>query len=254
MPGTILVREALSRAAVLLNDASPVLFNRFPQASLIGYLNDAGLAIVKFLPSAGSCQCAIKLRPGSAQSIETIAPADAQPTPPAPIKGLTLLRVVCNMGSDGVTEGRAVRLVDQRTLDAVSPDWRLAANAKATVTSVCFDPQVPREFAVTPPVPATGSVWVRAMFVAQPVKLTAASYLADAVTVIPLPDEHIDDLVNYIVARANMIDSEWADANKAAFFSGLFLNSLNGKVASASGSNPNLKKLPFAPQPLGAAA
>jgi hypothetical protein len=71
---------------------------------------------------------------------------------------------------------------------------------------------------------------------------------------IQVRDEFIDDLVNYVVARANMKDAEWADANKAQFFQSMFLGSLNAKVAAITGSNPNLKRLPFAPEPIGAAS
>ena len=69
-----------------------------------------------------------------------------------------------------------------------------------------------------------------------------------------IADEHSDDLVNYIVARANMKDTEWSDGNKAMAFAKLFTDSINGLVTARTGSNPNLKRLPFAPEPMGAAS
>ena len=68
-----------------------------------------------------------------------------------------------------------------------------------------------------------------------------------------MSDEYIDDLVNYIVARANMKPVEWADGNKAAYFTSLFTGSLNAKVVAVTGNNPNLTRLPFAPEPVGRA-
>ena len=51
-----------------------------------------------------------------------------------------------------------------------------------------------------------------------------------------------------------MKDAEWADGNKATYFANLFLGSLNAKVQVLTGTNPNLKRLPMAPEPIGAAA
>jgi hypothetical protein len=44
------------------------------------------------------------------------------------------------------------------------------------------------------------------------------------------------------------------DDGRAGSFVSLFVNSLNAKVEVATGHNPNLKRLPLAPQPLGAAS
>ena len=53
MPGTILVREALRRVSKLLQDISPQ-FIKYPEQEAVDALNDAHLAIAKFLPSAAS--------------------------------------------------------------------------------------------------------------------------------------------------------------------------------------------------------
>lgn len=262
MAGTILVREALRRASFLLSDLTPAQFQRWGQRECVDFLNDAALAIVKFLPTAGSRLDAVKLKPGTRQSIETIAAADCKPgdglAPAGPILGLNFLHATRNMGADGQTPGRAVRIVDRKMLDAQDPDWHLASRAKTVVSSIAYDPLLPRYFSVTPPVHATTPVWLEFAYNAQPIKVPNAGgedYTATGTggPVIPLADEHIDDLVNYLVARSNMNDSEWADANKATFFANLFLTSLNGKVAAVTGTNPNIKRLPFAPQSIGGA-
>jgi hypothetical protein len=266
MAGTILVRECLRRASKLLGDISPQ-FQRHPEQELVDFLNDAALAIVKFLPSSASRVDAIKLKPGTRQSIETIAAIDCKPgdgsTPAAPVLGMTVLGgAMRNMGADGATPGRVIRITDRKILDAQDPDWHLAARAGTVVKSMMFDPLTPRYFYVTPPVHASTAVWIELPYNAQPVKVPntgtpgSEAYLADggSTVVIPISDEYIDDLTNYVVARANMKETEWADANKATYFAGLFLNSLNGKVTALTGTNPNLKRLPFAPEPVGAAS
>lgn len=256
MSGTILVREALRRVSVLLQDISPQ-FVKYPESQAVDALNDAHLAIAKFLPSAAARYDDIKLKPGTRQTIETIAPADCKPgngtTPTQPIKGVGFLGLTHNMGSDGLVAGSVIRLIDAEMLDAADPDWRSMARAATAVKCAMFDPVMPLYFDVYPPVHATTPVWVAAKFNAQPLRipntgtpgggeLYAASGTSTAT--IEVRDEFIDDLVNYVVARANMKDAEWADGNKATYFTNLFLGSLNAKVQAMTGTNPNIKMLP----------
>lgn len=265
MPGTILVREALRRVSKLLQDISPQ-FVKYPEQEAVDALNDAHLAIAKFLPLASSRVDAVKLVPGTQQSIEAIAAVNCKPgdgsTPAAPIYGISLLGVRRNMGADGVTPGRAIRSIDLEAMEAQDADWNLAAKAKTAIQVYSYDPLTPLYFSVSPPVHASTPVWVTLAYNAQPVRIPntgtpgAELYLADGASTatIQIRDEFIDDLVNYVVARANMKDAEWADGNKATFFANLFLGSLNAKVQVATGTNPNLKRLPMAPEPIGAAA
>jgi hypothetical protein len=265
MPGTILVREALRRVSKLLQDISPQ-FVKYPEQEAVDALNDAHLAIAKFLPLASSRVDAVRLVPGTQQSIEAIPQANCKPgdgsTPAATIYGVSLLGVRRNMGADGLTPGRVVRVVDQEVLDAQDADWHLAARAKTAVQVYTYDPLTPLYFSVSPPVHASTQVWVTLAYNAQPIRIpntgTPGSelYLADGASTatIQIRDEFIDDLVNYVVARANMKDAEWADGNKATYFANLFLGSLNAKVQVATGTNPNLKRLPMAPEPIGAAS
>ena len=74
-------------------------------------------------------------------------------------------------------------------------------------------------------------------------------------TKISVNDEHIDDLVNYVVARAYMNNANFAgNDNKAAQFVAQFTSSLNAKVIALTGNNPNLQRLPLAPEPIAAAS
>ena len=265
MPGTILVRECLRRVSKLLHDISPQ-FVLYPEQEAVDSLNDAHLAIAKFLPSSASRNDVVKLRPGTLQTIETIQAADCKPgdgsTPNQPIYGVSLIGVTRNMGADGLTPGRVIRLIDRRKLDDQDPDWHLAARAKTVVQCITFDPLLPLYFSVTPPVHASTAVWVQASYNAQPLRIPNTGtpsnelYLADGASTetIKVRDEFIDELVFYTAARAHMKDAEWADGNKATYFTNLWLASMNAKVAAVTGSNPNLKRLPFAPEPIGAAA
>ncbi|HWH83243.1 MAG TPA: DUF6682 family protein [Burkholderiaceae bacterium] len=260
MVATVLVREVLARASALLQDTVPQ-FARQPEAEMVDWLNDAQVAITKFLPAACSRIDAIKLKPGTRQSIETIDAIECIPgdgsTPAAAVHGTQLLDVLRNMGADGATPGKAIRLTERTVLDSQSPLWHTLTGA--AVSSFMYDPRTPRYFYVTPGV--VGAMWVEIAFTAQPIKIPAGGapgaeiYGAggsSAVT-ISVADEFADDLTDYIVARTNMRETEWADATKATAFAQRFMNSLNAKVTALTGNNPNLKQLPFAPDPIGRA-
>jgi hypothetical protein len=260
---TITVKEALWRAGVILQDVSPQ-FVRHPESELVTWLDDAQLALFKFLPSSGSRVDVIKLKPGTRQSIESIAAADCKPgdgsTPAAAILGLQLLDLVRNMGADGLTPGKSIRPVPRQIMDDQTPTWHQILGP--VVTQFTYDPSTPRYFYVSPGVPAATSVWVEAAYTAQPARIPntgaagAELYKFDGASTVKLSvaDEFIEDVVNYTVARAYMKNAQYAgNDGKAGTFASLFLNSLNAKVAAQTGSNPNLKFLPFAPEPLGTA-
>lgn len=257
MARTVLVREVLSRASALLVDASPQ-FTRFPETDLVHWLDDAQLALAKYLPVSCSRVESIRLVPGTLQSIETVPEAmrlgDGGDVD-GPAHGIQLLSIHCNMGTNGSTPGRAVRTIARDLLDSLNPMWH--QDRGTAVKEFMYDPQTPLAFHVSPGVHPTTPVWVRISWCVQPARIpnTGDLYASDGDSdlAIGVHDEYAEDLVNYIVARANMCDSEWANPAKAAAFAGLFLQALNGKAAVLTGHNPNLSRLPFAPEPMGAA-
>jgi hypothetical protein len=263
MAATVLVREVLRRVSILLNDSQDQ-FSSWPETDLVRWLDDAQLATVSFLPLAGSAVYAMRLERGvTLQSIERLIPARvktaAGATPAADVLGMKLLEVVNNMGADGETPGDAIRIIDSERLDTRTPNWRTVRGTK--VRSYTFDPQVPMHFEVTPAPPADSDLWVRIKMVAQPAKIPNTGtpgnelYRWDSgnTTPISVHDEHLDLLVNYVVARANLEAVEWASPTKAADFTNRWAQDMNTKVQVATGYNPNLSRLPFAPQPLAAA-
>ena len=261
MGATITVREVIKQASVLLQDTVPQ-FSRQPEAEMVDWLNEGQLFIASMLPLASSGIYSIKLAAGSLQSIEAIPAADVIPadgsTLSAPLYGTQVLRLICNMGASGTAAGAPIRLVPIEVKDSQNPTWRSVA--KAYVDEYCYDPSTPKQFENSPAV--TGTVWVRAALNVQPIRVpntgTPGSELYAAsgsnATKISLADEYAQMLVNLIVARSNMRETEWADRNKADYFSSLVLGQLNAKVAAITGNNPNLRTLPFAPQPVGQAA
>ena len=256
MASTALVKEVVWRIAVLLQDTAPQ-FQRWPEREVIHWLNDAQVAITKYLPLACSRVDAVKLATGTRQSIGTIPALSCKPgdgsTPSAPIYGTQLLGPRRNMGADGMTPGKAIRVVERDVLDSQDPDWHTRTGA--AVNSVIYDPQTPRYFYVTPGV--TGNVWIEIAYTAAPAAIanTAAAgseaYLVggSSTVTISIDDEFVDDLCDYVVARANLKDVTYAEPAKAQAHTQKFLASLNAKVSAVTGNNPNLTILPGVTQP-----
>lgn len=250
MASTILVRDAIARICVHLQDNAPQ-FSHWPQRELIDWLNDAATSICKFLPMACSRVDAVKLKTGTLQSIATILQADCIPGDGSPVTqpvhGVQFLSPRRNMGANGSTPGKAIRVVDRAIKDSQTPDWHTATGAQ--VREVVFDAATPKHFYVSPGVPATGAVWVEISYTAAPPKIPNLgtedySESGQSAAVIPVDDEFIDDVVNYVVARANMKDVEFASTARMAAHQGMFLASLNAKVSAVTGNNPNLTVLP----------
>lgn len=259
MAASILVRDILFRASSQLLDIAPQ-FQRWTERELVDWLNDAQRVIAKFMPQSCSRVDAVRMKPGTRQSIANILSAELIPgdgSAARNISGIALLDVVRNMGSDGLTPGRIVRRVDRETLDASNPDWH-TATAKTPLREYAIDPRTPLVFFVSPPVPAAGSWWLELSYMANPAEIAnpgnAYGYTGNSTVTISVDDKHADDILNYILARAQMKDAEYAgNAQLASSFANAFITSLNAQVAALTGVNPNLESLPLAPQPLAAA-
>jgi hypothetical protein len=256
MPSTK-VKDALFRVSTLLQDIAPQ-FTRWTERELVTWLNDGQRAIAKYLPASCTRVDAMKLKPGTKQSIELIAAVDIKPgdgSAAEAVYGNFLNDVVRNMGQDGATPGRAVRVVSREVLDSQNPDWHTIAGA-GRVDQFVFDPRSPKVFYVTPAVGPT-STWVEISYLANPVEIpntgtiAAPLYGADgnSNTAISIDDKYIDDLVNYVLARAYMKDADFASSQpNAAAYTSMFTGSLNAQVQALTGNNPNLSSLPFAAQ------
>lgn len=265
MAATFTVQETVWRISLLLNDSQDQ-FSAWPESDIVRWLDDAQLAIVKYLPLSASAIYSMLLERGNTlQSIERLVPSKVKNwkgvAPSQDVLGLQLIEVMNNMGADGVTPGEAIRIIDAERLNTRTPNWRTVRGSK--VRSYTFNPLVPMHFEVTPAPPADSDLWVRIAMAAQPARIPndgtpgAERYRMDGgtddETTISVHDENIDTIVNYVVARANMEPVDWADPQKASAFTSLWAESMNTKVQTATGTNPNLGRLPFAPQPLAAA-
>lgn len=245
----------------MLLDTRPQ-FTRWLELELVMWLNDAQRAIAKYLPGASSLVASMKLAPNTTrQSIAAIPAASLiladGTTPPAFTRCTMLLDVVRNMGADGLTAGAPIRCVPDELMDGIDPNWHNTLGA-GSIDHFTYDPRVPVMFYVAPRVSDSIVTWAEVVLAAIPVDVPMSGLprygysLADA-TVISIGDQYLDDLLNYVMARAHMKDSSFANADKAQMHTQLFVASINTQAQVMTGENPNLSFLPFAPSPLGVA-
>lgn len=201
------VSEIVLKAGNLLLDDLHV---RWGVPELIRWINEAMGAI---------CTA----RPDAFAHIDSFA-CDAGTLQQLPNGSVTLLDVTRNLASDGVTPGRAIRITDRKSIDDADPDWHTRTPA-VVLRHFMYDPRVPRAFYVYPPAVAGTKIEVK--HVVLPADVTSE---ADN---IPIGREYTGPLVNYIVARANMKDSEFSSASAAAAYTQAFQLSLGMKPAAA---------------------
>lgn len=253
MPST-LVREVFFRVSAGLHDLNSQ-FLRWTQREFIGFYNDACKAVAKYVPSSSARVDAWKLAPGSKQSIELIGADNIIPgdgSEAAEVRGIFLQSLIRNMGATGQVAGRAIRIVDREILDVNAPNWHTETGTP--ISSYVFDPRYPKVFYVFPAVPADEDWWVEGSMLADPIPLAVpvspTHYAADgaATQTIAIDDRYVDEIVNYMLARAYMKDAEYAgNTQQAQVHTALFANSINAMAAALTGVNPNLRSLPFSP-------
>lgn len=214
--GTIIARAVIEKAQIILQDTTGV---RWPSdTELLGWLNDGQREVMVFKPNANVKNVAVKLTTGTKQQL----PAD----------GVQLIDVVRNMGLDGNTPGRAIRIVMREVLDAQVPNWHSATPAAESkhYTYTLLDPKT---FYVYPPQPSSGQGYAELVYGATPVDAT----INGAIT---LDDIYQNVLVDYILYRAYSKDTEYAaDQNRADKHQAAYIAALTGKAKVEVGVNPN---------------
>ena len=172
----MLASKVIDRVKEVLQDNNSVTWT---VTQLVEWFNDAQRAVVSNRPDSTSVTQSLQLSAGTKQSV--------------PTGMFKLLQIVRNMGTDGSTPGRAIRLVDKDTLDENDPNWHAAtpaAESKAYVFDEFNDPKV---FYVTPP--NTGTGYVEGIFSANPTDITAATES------ISVPDIYAPALIEWMLYR-----------------------------------------------------
>lgn len=211
--GTVTAKTIIDKAAIQLIDIAGV---RWTRAELLEWLNDGMRQIVLIQPSASSTTVSMLLSAGTRQTI----PAD----------GWLLLQIYRNMGTNGTTPGRAIRIVSREVLDGFNPNWH-TDTAKAEVRNYIYDVQDQLAFYVYPP--NTGTQYIELNYSAQPANLTAESQA------IPIFDVFQSALVDYILFRACSKDAEYAPGLAlASGYMQTFTTAITGKANAETVNDP----------------
>jgi hypothetical protein len=205
----------IERAGFLLQDEEYV---RWTVPELISWINEAAGALVSIRPSAGAKLVVLPLVAGTQQTLDDNV--------------VQLLDVVRNVGADGVTPGRSIRLAERHLFDSTDPDWH-TRSGKAVIKHYIYDDRTPNVFYVYPP--ALAGTKIQASLTVIPPQLTADTDTLD------LDTQFESALVNYVVFRAMAKDSEYANGAIATGYYQAFQAALGGKDAGEQSVSPNTK-------------
>lgn len=209
------VSTLIYRAGILLQDEEHV---RWTTPELIDWTNEAVGAVVRMKPAAGARRAVFALVPGSRQTLDG---ADVQ-----------LIDVVCNLGADDVTPGRAVRMTDRHLLDSANPNWQ-SMTPSTTIRHFTYDDRVPTVFYVYPPAAVGAKVEL--------MRAVMPDDVANADDNVGLSIEYADTLLNYVVFRCLSKDSEYAQASMATGYYQAFTSSMGIGEAGEQASTPTNK-------------
>ncbi len=249
---TTLVRDFIGGVQHLLQDRNPP-FRRWPEKDVARAINFGLMALHKYLPLVSTRRFATLLAAGSVrQDITSIPAVRIKPQPAAGYEVICLVGVIANMGADGVTPGASIRPpVDRNTKDIFEPGWRSEVGTE--VREVMFSKATPTQFDVSPA--PIGDRWLEIEVMVMPWPIPPGGepgseiYTATgdgSANPLPLADNWVEDLTHYVVAYLLLTGSKATqNAPMAQLHAQAFLSSINAQAQAQSGTNPNLKALPY---------
>lgn len=213
------VSDVISRVRSILNDADATGY-RWTDAELIDSTNDAQRLVALYRPDSCAANSVATLVAGSKQAI--------------PTDGFRLLDVIRNIGADGITPGRSVRIAERDTLDAYDPYWHTNTK-KGEVKNFVFDERNPKTFYVNPPVN-----------VGTKVELLYSKYPTEVVTSgddLTVTDAYFEAIVNFVLFRCYAKDADFgANAQLANSYLSLFASTMGVKLQKDVAFGPALNR------------
>lgn len=214
--GTRLASALIAQISETVQDESNVVWT---EAQALEWLNDAQLVIASVRPDASISNNVVTLVPGTKQTIT----------------GLRLMSVVRNMGTDGLTPGKATRLVERGIKDDFEPDWH-TETAAVSVKEYIFDERTPKIYYVSPPVHATTVVQIEIIEAVSPASI------ATAATVISLDDIYSPAMIEWAVYRCLAREAEETpNIQRAAMHFQQFFSLLGAKLNPDMAISPKVR-------------
>jgi len=208
-----LAKKILQRATDILSDSGS---KAWTVDEIVRWFNDARRELAIHRPDAFATTAAVALAPGARQTL--------------PATAIKLINIPNNTGGAKT----AIRQTERRELDELLPSWR-SGTASTTIKHFIHDPRNPLEFEVYPPAAAGASV--DAVFAAYPTDIAepgAGKTFADVTGDIGVPDIYGSVLVDFILYRAYLKDSDFAGhIARASAHYGAFANALGIEVKAS---------------------
>lgn len=201
--------DIVSQVRLELNDDSKVTFT---DADMLLYLNAAQHQIVLVRPDAYS-------------AIESLVLTAGETKHSLASDQLRLLGVIRNMGSDGTTPGKPIRMVDFASHQLYDQKWH-TATGKTTIRDVMYNENTPTYLFTDPPAHATTTVYIEVSVSKAPPNVTDVATGALALSHI-----YEQPLRQYMLhmAYAKEIESEKSTRKSRAYLQD-FYNSLGLKT------------------------
>ena len=214
------------KVGTLLDQAASTLidedYTRWTLAELVDYYNAGLREIVFYKPSANTITTAVELTTGSKTRYEL------------PASAISLESITRNLGADGLTPGRAIRLVSMQTMNEVSPSWHTATDG--ITKNYMYNPDDPTVFYVYPP--AIAGNYVEAIYYADPTESLLADVGTDDVS---LDNQYINPLLDYILFRSFDKDSDIPNSmQNRDIHQARYLSAIMGTIAN----DPNMDTSP----------
>lgn len=207
----IAVADVLSRVGLILND---VEFVRWTKPELFGWINDGAGEIVIRRPPAGAKTVELSLVAGVKQSL--------------PENSHLLMDIVRNLPN-----GRRITVAERHRLEESVPNW-YGMSGSAVVRHYSYEDRNPQQFYVYPP--ALAATKVEAVIACVPPKI------ADETAMLELGAEYIGPLVSYVVYRALLKDSEYANGQVAVAHFQAFSEALGTNTQVSIDASPTRAK------------
>lgn len=226
---TILASDVISRARNQLVDVDTV--QRWTDAEFLQHISDALRTISIMDPSTVAKVAVVKLLAGTRQKL----PAD----------GNALLSITRNMGLDGLTPARVIRVIRRDIIDDQNANWHTDPQV-TNVYNYVYDPLDAKAFYVYPPSNGVGYIEINYQYTPPELSTTTA--------IITLPDAYLVAITDYVLMRAHQKDGDFAAGReKSAMYMSAFKMFVESSDAADLENNPNLQTVPFNPSVKGSA-
>lgn len=200
------VVEALDRVNTLAVDPDKT---RWPYVELLGWYNDAVLAVVNLRPDANSKNTTFELTPNSSK--QTL-----------PSDGVRWLNIV-----QDITTGNPIRKASRMILDDQVPNWHKTPGPR--VTSWVFDEYDPKTAYVFPQ--PTEAQNLQIVYAVDPVPVVITDFENDTTT-IGVDDSYFNAIVDYMLYRIYSKDADYAaNGQRASAHYNAFLQAMGNKTS-----------------------